>query len=88
MIESDVRRRLQPSDRFAVHRRLTPLLPPPFSAQFYATEAGRQHFADQLTSIRYCVQETCSARGASNHSCAVGHSLALCAQTLIRSMRI
>ena len=32
----------------------------PFSAQFYATEAGRQHFADQLTSIRYCVQETCN----------------------------
>jgi hypothetical protein len=26
--------------------------------QFYATEAGRAHFADQLTSIRYCVQET------------------------------
>ena len=23
----------------------------------YATDAGRQHFADQLTSIRYCVQE-------------------------------
>jgi len=28
--------------------------------QFYATEAGRQHFSDQLTSIRYCVQETCN----------------------------
>ena len=24
-----------------------------FCAQFYATEAGRQHFSDQLTSIRY-----------------------------------
>ena len=31
-------------------------------SDFYATDAGRQHFADQLTSIRYCVQETCSAR--------------------------
>lgn len=29
-------------------------------SDFYATEAGRQHFADQLTSIRYCVQETCN----------------------------
>jgi hypothetical protein len=37
-----------------VHRRLTPLLP---SAQFYATDAGRAHFANQLKSIRYCVQE-------------------------------
>ena len=35
-------------------------------SDFYATDAGRQHFADQLTSIRYCVQETCSARRASN----------------------
>ena len=26
-------------------------------SDFYATDAGRQHFADQLTSIRYCVQE-------------------------------
>ena len=26
----------------------------------YATDAGRQHFADQLTSIRYCVQEVCT----------------------------
>jgi hypothetical protein len=26
-------------------------------SDFYATEAGRAHFADQLTSIRYCVQE-------------------------------
>ena len=26
----------------------------------YATDAGRRHFADQLTSIRYCVQETCN----------------------------
>ena len=29
-------------------------------SDFYATEAGRQHFSDQLTSIRYCVQETCN----------------------------
>ena len=35
-------------------------------SDFYATDAGRQHFADQLTSIRYCVQETCSERRASN----------------------
>jgi hypothetical protein len=27
-------------------------------SDFYATEAGRQHFADQLTGIKYCVQET------------------------------
>ena len=26
-------------------------------SDFYATDAGRAHFADQLTSIRYCVQE-------------------------------
>ena len=25
-----------------------------------AAEAGRAHFANQLTSIRYCVQETCN----------------------------
>jgi len=35
-------------------------------SDFYATDAGRAHFADQLTSIRYCVQETCSARHALN----------------------
>jgi hypothetical protein len=29
-------------------------------SDFYATEAGRSHFANQLTSIRYCVQETCN----------------------------
>jgi len=29
-------------------------------SDFYATDAGRKHFADQLTSIRYCVQETCN----------------------------
>jgi len=29
-------------------------------SDFYATDAGRAHFADQLTSIRYCVQETCN----------------------------
>ena len=26
-------------------------------SDFYATEAGREHFANQLKSIRYCVQE-------------------------------
>ena len=61
-------------------------------SDFYATDAGRQHFADrkrhasnptallpprkrrltrwlscaELTSIRYCVQETCSTRRTSN----------------------
>ena len=29
-------------------------------SDFYQTEAGRQHFADQIKSIRYCVQETCN----------------------------
>jgi len=29
-------------------------------SDFYATEAGRKHFKDQLTGIRYCVQETCN----------------------------
>ena len=29
-------------------------------SDFYATDAGRAHFQDQLTSIRYCVQETCN----------------------------
>lgn len=29
-------------------------------SDFYATDAGRQHFADQLKSIRYCVQEVTS----------------------------
>lgn len=32
----------------------------PVAPQFYATDAGRAHFANQLTSIRYCVQETCN----------------------------
>lgn len=27
-------------------------------SDFYSTEAGRQHFSNQLQSIRYCVQET------------------------------
>ena len=38
----------------------------PLDRAQYATDAGRRHFADQLTSIRYCVQETCSARHALN----------------------
>ena len=29
-------------------------------SDFYTTEAGRKHFNDSLTSIRYCVQETCN----------------------------
>jgi len=29
-------------------------------SDFYTTAAGREHFANQLTSIRYCVQETCN----------------------------
>jgi hypothetical protein len=29
-------------------------------SDFYATEAGRAHFANTLTSIRYCIQETCN----------------------------
>jgi hypothetical protein len=29
-------------------------------SDFYATEAGRSHFANTLTSIRYCIQETCN----------------------------
>ena len=29
-------------------------------SDFYATNAGRQHFSQQLDSIRYCVQETCN----------------------------
>jgi hypothetical protein len=31
-------------------------------SDFYSTPAGRQHFADSLKSIRYCVQETWQAR--------------------------
>ena len=30
-------------------------------SDFYATEAGRAHFANQLNSIRYCVQEVRAA---------------------------
>lgn len=29
-------------------------------SDFYATDAGRRHFGEQLTSIKYCVQETCN----------------------------
>ena len=29
-------------------------------SDFYATDAGRDHFRNQLTGIRYCVQETCN----------------------------
>ena len=40
----------------------TMLMRQPFvPGSFYATEAGRQHFSDQLTSIRYCVQEVRTA---------------------------
>ena len=50
---------LRCADRDRVVRRGLALI---IESDFYATDAGRQHFADQLTSIRYCVQETCSAR--------------------------
>ena len=53
-------------------------------SDFYATDAGRQHFADQLTSIRYCVQETCNfdvlyaVRWRSlNHGCLASHPACL-----------
>ena len=36
-------------------------------SDFYATEAGRAHFRDQLTSIRYCVQETCNCMRHASH---------------------
>ena len=39
------------------HRAYCSLVRPCLAHSFYATDAGRQHFADQLTSIRYCVQE-------------------------------
>jgi hypothetical protein len=29
-------------------------------SDFYTTAAGREHFQNQLQSIRYCVQETCN----------------------------
>jgi len=29
-------------------------------SDFYSTQAGREHFRNQLQSIRYCVQETCN----------------------------
>lgn len=29
-------------------------------SDFYTTAAGRSHFANQLQSIRYCIQETCN----------------------------
>jgi len=29
-------------------------------SDFYRTEQGRKYFSDQITSIRYCVQETCN----------------------------
>jgi hypothetical protein len=28
-------------------------------SDFYTTPAGREHFSNQLQSIRYCVQEVC-----------------------------
>jgi len=46
---------------------------------FYATDAGRQHFADQLTSIRYCVQEVCSKPAiAKINAKLVGHTRSHC----------
>lgn len=35
-----------------------------WQSDFYATDAGRAHFADQLKSIRYCVQEVGTASDA------------------------
>ena len=35
-------------------------------SDFYTTPAGREHFQNQLQSIRYCVQETVSVANASN----------------------
>ena len=32
-------------------------MPLPTESDFYATQAGREHFKNQLQSIRYCVQE-------------------------------
>ena len=32
-------------------------------SDFYTTPAGREHFANQLTSIRYCVQEVIATPG-------------------------
>ena len=29
-------------------------------SDFYATESGKRHFANQLKSIQYCIQETCN----------------------------
>ena len=59
-------------------------------SDFYATDAGRAHFADQLTSIRYCVQETCSTRHALNLT--APHTLCsrspLCLQRLRRALRL
>ncbi len=34
-------------------------------SDFYATEAGRNHFRDQLRNIRYCVQEVRSEQPSS-----------------------
>ena len=45
-------------------------------SDFYATDAGRQHFADQLTSIRYCVQEV-RAHQLSHAACAIVFALTL-----------
>ena len=50
-------------------------------SDFYRTEAGRKHFTMQLDSIRYCVQETCSAAGMSNPSNSTISLPAMCAQT-------
>ena len=47
-------------------------------SDFYATDAGRQHFADQLTSIRYCVQEVRAHRLSHTHTaCAIVFALTL-----------
>ena len=57
IIESDfVRSRPPRIHSHHAHHKARLTLAPLARAQ-YATDAGRQHFADQLTSIRYCVQE-------------------------------
>ncbi len=43
-----------------------------WQSDFYATDAGRQHFADQLTSIRYCVQEARGHQGPRTGRTSVG----------------
>ena len=54
------------------------------SAQFYATEAGRAHFSDQLTSIRYCVQEVTFCPNQSPEQMSIGSPLTELAARRVR----